>query len=290
MIDKSKLQNNVLPNWREIKKLVQKNLRRLPAGRLLVVTSGHRTHYFQDMRYTDGNRRKSISKDESMIYRMAHKAFLTELLRRLEHNISELEKVAPRLFPLDDLSILASLPANYARLDQPRIIDPYLHNRYADWPNPSRDPAIKPRYVVLKVTDMTPEEWAATPYCENTSFLEHKIHRTSRGILCRAKGEAAILELCDRHGYRYHYDEVVCINGRRISPDIIIIKPDGTLLYVEHRGWKGEGYDKHNMWKDNQYFSAGIVQGWNYLVTFENADGSIDPELIERQLENMMGY
>jgi len=98
------------------------------------------------------------------------------------------------------------------------------------------------------------------------------------------------MEICDRHGYFYHYDETIYVNGKLISPDFILMKPDGTLIYVEHRGWYGNQYDKHNLWKDWQYGKVGIIQGRNYLVTFENEDGSIDLELIERQLVSMMGY
>ena len=96
------------------------------------------------------------------------------------------------------------------------------------------------------------------------------------------------MELCNKLGYRYHYDETVIVCGKYRSPDLIIARRDGSLVYVEHRGWKGDDYERSNLEKDRLYFSEGIRQGRNYLITFESDDGGIDVELVQMQLKSLV--
>ena len=127
------------------------------------------------------------------------------------------------------------------------------------------------------------------PYCENTKELGNKKHRSRRGILCRSKGEAMLLDLVDDMNLIYRYDSVIRADGYEISPDLIIIRQDGKLIYVEHHGWidRSDG-DSAFLRKLGIYANIGIIQGDNLLVTFDKPDGSCDTELIRRQLENIM--
>ena len=243
---------------------------------------------FYRISYENGKyKRKRITSRDSIIYKLANKKYRMELKRRKEHNNALFSKIAEKLLPEDPQSVITALPKGYSMLDYSRIINPNTENRC--WPNPSRDSSVFPERARIRITDMEPEEWGRAPYCENTKELSNKKHRSNRGILCRSKGEAMLLDLVDDMDLIYRYDSVVLIEGYEISPDLIIVRPDGKLIYVEHHGWidRSNG-DGAFLRKLGIYSRAGIIQGDNLLVSFDNPDGSCDTELIRRQLENIM--
>ena len=61
------------------------------------------------------------------------------------------------------------------------------------------------------------------------------------------------------------------------------------LVFHEHRGWKGANYYRRNYVKDGIYLNAGIIQGINYIVTYEDEDGNINYELCEAIIRDAYG-
>lgn len=282
-------ENEFLTNMKKERTKVKKELRRMPEGALMIQMT-HGLPVFLRVTYgPDGKRRREgIGRKLALVYKLAHKAFLEEKLRRIEHNIAVLEKPSEKILPTDDQSVVGALSKNYCVLDYPRIVNTSRDGACKEWPRPVGDGSARPVVAMLDIGGMDVDEWARLPYCENTKYREKKIHRTSNGLLCRTKGEVALIELCNKLGYRYHYDETIWLCGKRKSPDLILVRDDGTLVYVEHRGWEGEQYDNGNMEKDNLYFKSGIRLGRNYLITFEKAGGGLDDELVELQLRRIM--
>lgn len=268
---------------------VRKELRKAPRGSLLIQSKNGHPEFLRVAYDKDGERKRMrINRDLPLVYKLAHKAFLEEKLRRLEHNIALCEKPGRKWAPLDDGAILNSLPKHYDLLELDAVAGNSMLGSQVFCPNPCRDGSVPPVDALLDIGGMDVDEWGIKPYCSNTLYEENKIHRTSNGLMCRSKGEVTLIELCNRLGYRYHYDETVYVCGKLKSPDLIIARSDGTLVYVEHRGWNGEEYERANHEKDCLYFYAGIRQGHNYLITFESEDGGLDVELVEMQLRRMV--
>ena len=269
---------------------VRRELRCMPRGCLAIQMKGKKPEYLKVTYGSDRKRKRTmINRDMVLVYKLAHKAYLKEKQKRLEHDISVCKKLINNWSSLDESSILKELPKHFELLDADSIIDLSDIADRGFRPNPVNDGSVGPINAALDIGAMDIDTWGVRPYCSNTKFEESKIHRSSNGLWCRSKGEVALIELCSRLGYRYHYDETVKLCGKLRSPDLIIARRDGSLVYLEHRGWKGDDYEKANMEKDRLYFYAGIRQGRNYLITFESDDGGLDVELVEMQLRGIVG-
>jgi len=156
-------ENLTLKRMREIRKNIKVELRRLPEGYLLIDKRDGYIQFLRVMETKKGKVRVGISKKPTMIYALAHKAFLERLLLRLKKNIELLERAMSKMNDVDPLAVAASMPKNYKCLKTERVIDPKIWNESPDWPNPVRDHEIEPINALLKVTDMTQAEWAAMP-------------------------------------------------------------------------------------------------------------------------------
>ncbi len=267
---------------------IRRELNKMPNGKLVISRDSQGSSFYRVSKKNDTYSKERIKKDKVLVYRLARKAFLTELANRLTRKIELLNKLATKLPSTDEISVMGAMPKNFELLDSNLIINYESETQVMDWPNPSRNPQIKPSPLLLEIDPLEIDEWASLPYCENQSNLENKTHKTSTGILCRSKSEVALLELCVKLGYRFHYDEVVLCDGKRLSPDLILARDDGTLVYLEHRGMRGEDYDENNFYKDMCYYHAGLRQWDNYLITADDANGRINLELIEELLKEIM--
>jgi hypothetical protein len=221
----------VLTHLRQERRSVTKSLSRLPAGELLISKAGKYMRYFL-VEIVNGKRKMtSIGKKTRLVMRLAKKRYLEELLKRLEHNIGVCERALREFVSTEVSDVLKSLPKHFDELDERELL---YGASVKGWPNPSRDPQITPHAPLLDIGGLDPAEWAAEPYCENTSYLDLKIHRNARGILCRSKSEVSILDMYDYKGLFYHTDETLIIDGELLSPDVIAVRRDGTLIYHEH--------------------------------------------------------
>ena len=153
------------------------------------------------------------------------------------------------------------------------------------WPNP-RESGIRPKTPLLRLTDITPEEWAALPYRVNTKNKERKVHFTSRGLACRSKSEMGILNEYDGFRIFFHYDEVITIDGEELSPDIIGCRMDGTLIYHEHLGLQDEPYRQKYIRKEYIYSKAGIKHGKNLIYTYDSESGGLNMRLVREIIKD----
>ena len=132
------------------------------------------------------------------------------------------------------------------------------------------------------------EEWFTMPYAENTSFPEYKTITAYNGLKTRSKSEALILERYGSKNIFYHYDEMVWMKDKKVSPDIIALRKDGTFFIHEHAGLWSEEYMRKNQWKFALYESAGFVQGKNMLISFDDENGNINLKLIDVLIDDMV--
>ena len=263
-----------------------KAIRKLPRGMLRIWKNGSgRIQQFRQYQYEGTLRLKSINFDPEQVYALAHKSYLMEKLRRIEKNIRILKGDGPKLCSLDPEDILRSLPKNYGTLNPLRVIDPNVA-AVPDYPNPVFDKSLLPKPAALSIGSMDPRDWAAQPYCANTKNLHRKIHMTARGVACRSKNEVLVLEKYDALQIPYHYDEVVQLPDRYVSPDVIFPDPYGMLIYHEHAGLQTEEYLNDFSEKIQAYAACGILPGYNLIVTFDHDDGGINMDMIESLIKD----
>lgn len=263
-----------------------KAIRKLPRGMLRIWKNGSgRMQQFRQYQYEGKLRLKSINSDPEQVYALAHKSYLMEKLRRIEENIRILKENGPKLCSLDPEDILRSLPKNYGTLNPLRVIDPNVAAA-PDYPNPVFDKSLLPKPAALSIGSMDSRDWASQPYCANTKNLHRKIHMTARGVACRSKNEVLVLEKYDALQIPYHYDEVVQLPDRYVSPDVIFPDPCGMLIYHEHAGLQTEEYLNDLSEKIRAYAACGILPGHNLIVTFDHDDGGINMDMIESLIKD----
>lgn len=280
-MNETKVIQALLSEFEKEKALSNRALKQMPRGDLRITRNGpRRISIFREYRYESAKKRKGIGRDEEMIYRLAHKAFLQEKIRRLDENIRRLRRMKTNLLSLDPAEILSVMPAHFDMLDAARVIDPGSADRIG-YPNPVFDKSVPPRRAPLNTGDLSPQEWARLPYCANTKNMDRLIHRTAKGLRTRSKGEVAVVERYDAMKIPYHYDEVIEIGGRLRSPDIGFARPDRKIIYHEHAGLKTQEYQDELMDKLRLYASAGIRLGDNLILTFDDENGGINLQLVD---------
>ncbi len=265
------------------RRLVYKSLSRCPEGDLMVTVVNGKPKIFQVINVDGTKKRRGIGRDPELIGKLSHKALLKEKLRRIDINIRIAKRSAALSLSLEPEELLAAMPKHFDLLNEDIILTG--RNGSTNWPHPSRDPNILALPPALTTGRLGPEEWAALPYCENTSHLKHKIHKGPHGILCRSKSEVLIVEIYYALNIPFHYDETISVGAYTRSPDFIGARPDGKLIYHEHAGRNDDDYMRDLVWKLKLYDSVGIRLGKNLILTFDNDDGSLDLDLIRAQLK-----
>ncbi len=301
----------LLQRMKEEARELSKSLSRAPEGQLYIVRNGDYLKYLQMTREDGEYVRRGIGKDRERVAELGHKRLEEERLRRERHNIGLLENIIEDSLSLDTDELIAALPKHFDELDRNMLLTGHytriesemqsggyaqsgrnmLSGGYAQigWPNPSRDPELRALWLPTDTGGLSPEEWAAKPYRENTKNLEHKMFRTARSVLCRSKSEMSILDIYDDLRLPFHNDEVYRVNGGFLSPDVTGARADRTLVHHEHLGRRNPEYLQHNAQKVALYAQAGVYIGKNLLFTYDNEDGSIDLELIRAQIMNIYG-
>ncbi len=276
----------LLSDLKKQRRMINIELHRMPEGKLMISSNGSRLSCF-DIGHPDGRRKpKGIGRNRELVNQLARKAYLQEVLDRIEINIRQLEYALKHCVPLDEADLLKSMPKHFDTLDVRDLVNPAAQNT-GKWPNPSRDPFIQPGQPALRLEGITAQEWAELPYRENTKKLEHKIHRANRGFWARSKSEVLVTGEYDRQGIFYRYDEVLEIDGEFVSPDIRGVRADGCFIYHEHLGLQDDGYTADTIRKLILYRKAGIALGKNLFVTFDDEYGGISMDLVRASIDAM---
>ena len=276
----------LLSNLKKQRRMLNIELSRMPEGKLMISSNGSRLSCFDIAPPNSRRKPKGIGRNKELVFRLARKAYLLEKRERIECNIRQLERALACSVSLDEADLTQSLPKHFDTLDVRNLINPAIQNT-GSWPNPSRDPSVRPGSPALRLEGMSAQEWAELPYRENTKKLEHKIHRANRGFWARSKSEVLVTGEYDRKGIFYHYDEVIEINGELVSPDIRGVRADGCFIYHEHLGLQDDGYTADTIRRLILYRKAGIVLGKNLFVTFDDEYGGISMDLLRASIDAM---
>ena len=287
--------------------LVRKELSRYPNASLMISTD-HGYFYKYQVVKTDGRRKKqSLGKNDDIVHRLARKAFLEELMTRLNRNLKLIDDAAQQFVRTDTLGIIKSLPANFDTLPEEFLLTPACRS-YRSPQGPTPDISVPLQPAALTTCGVPPAEWGAMPYRPNSLRPEEKRNVMKNGMRIRSKSEASMMALLESCGIPYHYDEVLSFNALIIacggngdlqlldrafeteiirSPDLIVARRDGKLIFIEHFGRMDDpAYAAEAQEKLRIYRACGIVPWDDLIISFEEPGGGIDMRLFEAQLKN----
>lgn len=271
----------------------------LPWGHLDICQDGKYVKYQHYYKHGGKYIRRGIKKKPLLVRQLARKRFLQEKIGRLDHNIALLQTAAVKMHGLSSAAIIDSLPKGLKGLPSE-----FFRRDMGLRPQPSRDPNVFAREFPRSLSDypkdsdgsdLSPSTWATLPYAENTGYLENKTVPAENGLLTRSKSEADYADFYDKTGILYHYDETFFFmegesdrrfgRVRYISPDFVLLRPDGTFLFHEHFGRTDDPkYMRDNIRKIMTYIELGIMPGRDLLISFERPGGGVDLKLLQAQL------
>lgn len=123
----------------------------------------------------------------------------------------------------------------------------------------------------------------------NGKFYEEKmIHKTVRGELVRSKSEVIIANALHYNGLDYEYEPELKLEDRVKRPDFKVEDYDtGVVWYWEHCGMMTDPQYRKR-WEDKKKFyeKNGIVEGKNLIVTYDDENGGLDSDLIQKLIED----
>ncbi len=277
-------------------------LRRLPPGDITIYRSGSRFRYVQE-RYVNGVRtRRGITRNKKLVSKLLRKRYVKADAAVIDDDIAVMSDSLKKITGNSPETIIGKLPPLFRELPK----EMFLPN-YALRPQPSRDEGCLARDLAVTrclddyVPGVSPQNWATMPYCENTAFASQKTVFAEKGLRARSKSEAEYIRFYESKGILFHYDELFSYldrseydpNGtvRFISPDFVLLRPDGTFLFHEHFGRPDDmEYMQKNLEKLYAYIKLGIMPGIDLMITFERPGGGVDLQLAEAMLDSMLIY
>lgn len=166
-----------------------------------------------------------------------------------------------------------------------------------------RQHLIKP--YIIEDTEFA-KRWLEIPYEPNPKFPEKKDQKTANGEWVRSKSEVIIADNLKMLGIPYKYEAPVKIPGTSdgdafhamVESPPTLIYPDFTclnvrrrkLVYIEHFGIMDspEYRDKEFFWKLRNYENAGIIQGKNFIMTFEDDEHTFNFSNYRQAIEELL--
>lgn len=282
----------LIADMKQEKKLVDREIRKMPPGRLKIQRRGNYLAYI--LIDEDGSEHR-IGRDEELKQTMTTKEVLIGRSVNLDENIERCRVLRDTLKPTDPVHVIKGLKHGlyripidkYYRKTDNGLLLPRADGNYLI-PNPVNDPGIILRQPLTVLKGMTPAEWAAIPYQENTKFHEEKKHLGTNGLYFRSRAEMLLATVYEKNNWPYHYDErLTTEDDIWISPDFQHPNPDCKMFYHEHCELdESDSYDSNFIRKLNIYLSAGIKPGKNLIITWSQKDGSLDLHQIERILKS----
>ena len=127
--------------------------------------------------------------------------------------------------------------------------------------------------------------WMYETYQLNSFKPEHLRFKLGNGMIVRSKSEQYIGERLAQRGVMFRYDSAFEIGDKNISPDFIILTPDGRIVIWEHFGLTTKNdYLLKSMNKIEEYRKVGFLQHKNLICTREEDILSIESidEIIDR--------
>ena len=227
----------LLNHHEKMLKLRERELEKMPAGSLTVRRDEGRTSYCQSI---DGKKR-GITTNKELVYALARKKYLLNLIGRLENNVKLLKKVEKNYRTIELSAIIGDMP-EYFRNMPIDIYDQHIRRK---------------------------NKWMDEPFNQSDYKPEEKIHSTAIGLKVRSKSEVIIAERLDAYKIPYRYEQVMYIGKYDFALDFTILTREG-IKFWEHCGKVNDKeYIRRHKWKMSMYESIGIVPWKNLIVTYD---------------------
>ena len=235
----------------------------------------HGKHQFIKYCNSNGNKTRTvITKDESMIRRLAQKEFAGRSLEIIEKNLQAIKDLDERITDFDPDEILKSMSKAYALLPEEYFFN---RNRLNTMHGLERSAEARIRRH---------QDWGRQSYKEYWGHPENKTKRSSRGQYVRSKSELLIIESLYKYSIPFHYEEELEIQGRSYAPDFKFMDFNFSPFYWEHLGMMDvPSYARKNLIKLEEYYEIGLVPGDNLILTFDRRN-DIDMALIDAIIKN----
>lgn len=251
-----------LQYFRELEERYRRELAHCPAGYMIRTRTCSGTWNYAEVKKIKGKYvRRGITKNREAVYRYARKRFLQEMIKILEANCHAMERFVETYREIDPGMVIESLPHTYDDLPVE---------------------AFFPLAVI--------PNWAGEDYPKNPLFPEHLRHITLKGYKVRSKSELYIASQLDQYEIPFRYEMGICLGNKKYYPDFTMRNPqNGQLIYWEHCGMVGdERYMDSHYDKMRIYGKYGIVPWKNLIVTYDDEEGNINAQDIDRAIQGLV--
>ena len=222
-----------------------------------------KSYFYVRKKGEKGTRYVGDEKNE-LVQKLQHKRFLEESIKILNANVCAMEYLATKYSPCTFEKITESMPKAYSHN---LVVSDALHEPNAEnWLE--KKLAIKERYP--------------------TKYPENQKTRAADGTLVRSKSEAIICDLLSRNDIPYVYECPTIIEGDAIYTDFTILsrKDFVTEVRIEHQGLiEMPEYRSSYQWKELRYIDSGFMPNRDIFFTFDEKDGGIDTQIIQRIID-----
>lgn len=238
---------------RKLEKLYTSELQGLPEGKLVLQNKKGRDYFCK----TYKGEQHYLGKENREVRLLKKRYFLEESLRRIAGNKKVLQSLQEKYRSITPEAIAASAPKAYRDLPQ--------------------------ECFALK-TAPQPRGWSTMAYKRNQKHPERLMHKTMKGDYVRSKSEAIIANMLFLREIEYRYEEVVTIGGVELAPDFrILLRSQNRYIYWEHMGMVGKfNYLETAMQRMKRYIEYGYEPWYDVIFTFEDIDGNINTQIIDK--------
>lgn len=227
---------------------IKMEIEELPKGSLCQ-KSVNGIEYWYHYLFSDGKQHQHKLKDEelSLIKMICRRKFLESLVCNLSENLLIMQMLIKKVRIVDARKINRGLPLLYRR-----------ESNLSDLP-----------------------DLAAS----SSNFREEgKGHVTAKGLRVRSKSEALLVEMFERHKVPFIYEPRLTLGGNIFVPDFLVRSTITGKEYLwEHFGMiNDEDYLVRMDKKLKVYQENGYLICRNFLISYDEPDGNIDLEAIEK--------
>ena len=249
--------------FRNLLEFVDKAYNQMPEGNIARYSKRGKAYYYHTYKENGEYKRIYINNQPDMIRALCKKNYLKVERSMLVNNLRQLKKVEKNIYEISTDNVFELLPERLKVIPEEFFVS-----------EEGGEKGENGNSEIYEISDYKPEG---------------RTKRTSLGFCVRSKSEVIIAELLAECHIRFHYEEVLRINGQIFVPDFTILIADGRRVYWEHCGMPGnQEYMRHHKWKLKQYEEAGIVPWKNLIITYDTEEGDIDTGIILAEIKSKL--
>ena len=246
-----------------LKKEIEKSLKKAPKGSLRICKSKNRTQFYHRTNPKDFSGKYISKKNHILAKNLAQKDYNQKLLVSIKKELFSIQKYLQTFPELNAEEIVFSL-------------------------HPERQKLIIPVY---ESDDIFVENWNAVQY-EGKFFNDYSPeYFTTKGERVRSKSEIIIADTLENNGVPYRYEYPLYLNGfGQIYPDFTTLNVRTRKEFIwEHFGMMDDpNYVENAIQKITTYEQNGFFPGINLLLTYETKNNPINQKSIHLLIQEFL--